>query len=400
MRAFALQLTITIAAAGFAGAALLSGLDRLAAQDGAIPAGIPAVIHWPYARNAPINAAYIAASRHDFGTAIPLMNAALLSDPVDETVIGGLGRVRLTAGDPAGADDAFRVSATRGWRDQVTHGYWMAQSIAVGDFQSAALQADALLNDPLGEPAREQVYNALLEYDGGRNALASRLRARPNWASGVVFDVDHATADQLAARADLIARTGPGVWTCFQTGALIDRLIEAGDTRNATAVHNASCVPGGRPDPSGNALNDPHFVRFATEPRASQFDWFATYSSDVTISPLTNAAGHGGVQIAASRGVAEQVIAQRVAIGPGTYTLTWQMPDSDPASAGKLAAGIECGTDLATAAPGTPVPGKPGTFAVTLRFAGNCATPTLTFWLRPTDRTVTLDAVTLARAGP
>jgi hypothetical protein len=353
------RVTITVAAIAFAGAALLSGLDRLAAQDHAITAPI----HWPYARNAPVNAAYTAAMHHEFGIALPLMNQALLADPVNETMIGGLGRVRLSAGDSSGADAAFRVSAQRGWRDQVTHAYWMQKSIDAGDLGAAALHADALLSAPLSEPERESVYNALMEYDEGRNALAARLRTHPSWSLGLFLDIDHATTDELAAHADVIARTGPGVWTCQDTSVLIDRLIAAGDTRDALAARNATCAHGARADGSGNVINDPRFVRFLTEPPASQLDWLAPDSADVTIGPVTNGAARGGVQITSARGIAEQVMTQRVAIVPGTYTLTWQMPHADPAATGRLVAGLDCATDLAKATPGTPVAGQPGIFS-------------------------------------
>lgn len=159
MRRSILRVTTTLAALASAGAVLLSGLDQLAAQDPAIPAAL----HWPYARNAVVNTAYAATMHREFGIALPLMSQALLADPVNETMIGGLGRVRLSAGDSSGADAAFRVSARRGWRDQVTHAYWMQKSIDAGDMGTAALHADALLSAPLTEPEREQVYNALLE---------------------------------------------------------------------------------------------------------------------------------------------------------------------------------------------------------------------------------------------
>lgn len=395
MRVPVLQLTVTIVTAAFAGFALLSGLDRLAAGDSATPAAI----HWPYARNAPLRAAFAAANQHQSGAAAALMDQALSADPVNETLMGGLGQIRQFAGDAKGADAAFRVSAQRGWRDQATHFYWFKQSIEAADFNTAAIHADALLNAPLTPQERDQVFAALLEYDEGRNALAARLRKRPLWALGMALDIDHASPDQLAAQADVIARTGPGVWSCLDTAGLIDRLIDAGDMRDALAAHDATCAQSARQARLGNIVNDAHFIRYFTEPHASQLDWSAPDSADILINPASNAPAHGGAEITSTRGVTERVMAQRVGILPGTYSLTWQMPNTDPAALGNLVAGLGCDSDLARTAAGTAVPGKPGTFALSIRFAGDCPAPTLAFWLRPTSKPVTLDSVTLDRTG-
>ena len=212
----------TALAAGFAGLAVLSGLDRLAADNPATPA----LTEWPYARNAPYNVALTAAAGHHWALSEALITRVIAAEPVNEHVIGALGQIRLGAGNTNGADAAFRVSAQRGWRDPATHVYWMKQSIDAADFTAAALHADALLRMPLGVSAHDQILDSLLEYDEGRTALAMRLRGRPSWSNDFVVKLDALSNDALIAHADVANRAGAHAFTCPETAGFINRLVE------------------------------------------------------------------------------------------------------------------------------------------------------------------------------
>ena len=385
--------TGTVLAAAFAALAALSGLDRIAADN----SGLPVMTDWAYARNAPYKDALAAATGNHWALSEALISRAIAADPVNEHLIGGLGQLRLARGNPGGADTAFRVSAQRGWRDPATHLYWMKQSIAAADFTTAALHADALLRMPLGDAAHDQILVMLLEYDEGRTALAMRLRNHPNWAHEFAVSIDTVSDDALMARADVIGRAGPGIWTCDETSGLINWLITHGSSREARTVHVRSCAQSaGRSD---NIVNDTHFVRLLADGPASGLDWVAPDNSDVAIGPAKGGTSSTGVQVTTSRGVTLRVLAQRVFAERGTYRLTWRMPDTDAASARALVATMGCNADLGAALAGTVVPGRPDTYQADIPFAGNCAAPAVAFWLRPSAKSVTLDDVTLINRG-
>jgi hypothetical protein len=374
---------------------MLSGLDRLATED----AEMPAAVHWPYARSAPYNAALQASAKRQWDAAEALMTQALYADPVSEHGIGGLGQVRLWAGDTAGADAAFRISMQRGWRDPATHLYWMMQSINVADFATATIHADALLREPIDDKGRAQIVNPLLEYDGGRDALAARLRQRPQWADAFVWDIENEPAEALRARADVVVRAGRGIWSCPTARGLVDRLIKYDLADDAKAVHGVGCVPASKPTSAdrrnADLINDPTFTLFLAGGYTSVLDWHAPDTADEVIDSTSGGDNRPGLHITTTRGVAMRVLSQRVVVHPGTYRLTWQM--SDAAAARGLRAEMKCDSDLAGAASAEPVAGSRNAYAVNLHFAGDCMAPTLAFWIVPPTRAVTLNAVHLER---
>jgi hypothetical protein len=382
------QLAATLAVAAYAGAAWLSGTDRLAKDDPSVRASLA----WPYAANALVNAAHDASRDHDWGRADALMSRALLTDPVHESVVGGLGQIRLDAGDHAGAETAFRVSVLRGWRDPATHLFWMAKSLDYGDMTAASLHADALLRQALDYKQRDAIINPLLEYNEGRDAVARRLDGRPPWAALFTYGIDNESDEALAARADVIGRTrAPGIWSCLDTSGLIDRLISAGYATEARRAHDVTCTE------SGRLINDGHFVRYLADGRASTMDWLTPAAGDIAIGPTRDGAGRTGIQITQSRGVTLLVLAQRLVTPPGLYRLRWSMPDTDPATAAHLLAGIDCVPDLARSRAGTPVEDKSYTYTADFRIGPDCPIPTLGFWLQPTPKAVSVDDVTLIR---
>jgi hypothetical protein len=376
------KLAASAALIAFAGAVLASGLDRLA--DG--NPDIPALLHWAYALNGPFNAAQAAiAGRHD-AQAVPLMAQALDADPVDEAVIGGLGQARLLAGDAAGADAAFRVSVQRGWRDGPTHSYWLARSIAFGDFAAASIHADALLRQPRDPAARDQVLFQMLDYDPGRDALAARLRLKPSWQRDFPAKIDNQPVEVVAAIADVATRAGPGLWPCRDTVSLINRLVDTNQIDDARKVYRISC-------PAGPGLvHDARFQRWRAEGQNSSLDWTTPDSADAVISPVQ--AATTGLEIAVSRGVSMRVLSQRVPAPAGTYRLTWRMPGTPAADAHDLVAGFDCALDLGQTHPGAPVN---GVYSAVYRFDGSCLAPTLAFWVVPPGKVVTVDDVTLVR---
>jgi hypothetical protein len=384
------HLAASLAVAAYAGVALASGLDRLAGEDPSVPA--PA--NWAFARNAPVNAAWAAEGKHHWREASGLMTRALLVDPVNESIIGGLGLVRLKSGDAIGADAAFRVSAQRGWRDEATHLYWMDASIKAGDLPLAAVHADALLRSGIDDRTRNMVLDTMMQYEEGRDALATRLRLRPPWGEVFAWGVDGEPIGELVARVDVIGRTGPGIWPCPATTGLIDRLVDAGYADEARKAHDVSCAQSAQP------VNDPRFVRFVAQGPASMLDWQAEQSGDVAINaePAGTGAQAGPplLHLAVSKASTTLVLRQRVIVPAGTYRITWHMPDTDPAGVPALTVGLDCDADLARTLAGTAIAGQRAAYAATIRFDGKCPAPVLAFWLKP-SKDVTLADISMLR---
>ena len=377
----------------FAFLATLSGLDRLAERD----AGGPGVANWPYAHYVPLNVAVAAAARHDWAAAETMLARAIEADPLNERIIGALGEVRLRAGNATGADAAFRVSVLRGWRDLSTHSYWLVKSVELGDFRSAGLHTDALLRLPLNQQTQSAIISMLLEYDEGRNALATRLRGSPPWAHDFVVDILPVSDAELAARADVISRAQIDLWTCLDTGGMVDRLVKAGSLHEASIVRNASCAAPGKQVAGnlvpGNLVNDGNFARYLAEGRASILDWRAPDDSNITVE----AANPSGIRISTSGGVTQTVLSQRIIAPVGRYRLTWKMPGTNPAQAGSLLVDLACEPDLSKAVQGTLVPATSDTYSAEFNLAQGCPLSVLNFWLKPSRQAITIDRVKIER---
>ncbi|OYU33079.1 MAG: hypothetical protein CFE35_22130, partial [Novosphingobium sp. PASSN1] len=228
------------AAAGliaFAIAALLSGTDR---QSREFP-NAPSVIGWPYDTGAARSRAISAFVQNGPKSAIAFARRAILSDPISAQPISLLGRSQLYAGQAQEARKTFEVAGQLGWRDGMTQIYWLDQALQVGDIKVAAERLDALLRQSPLDENRDRFLAIVSATPEGRAAIAQRLKAVPAWVGVYVNDVKDLPVEQLAQRADVVLRTGRGVWPCSASANITQKLIDSNMLPEAQAVWRGNC---------------------------------------------------------------------------------------------------------------------------------------------------------------
>ncbi|EGD57218.1 hypothetical protein Y88_3526 [Novosphingobium nitrogenifigens DSM 19370] len=361
-------------------AALASGTDRLAEQH----PGMPSLIGWPYDYGAAVQRSRFTMAAKDYTGTSALLARALRSAPVDQFIIGALGRMQLAAGETDKASRTFAVSAALGWRDGGTQIYWLQKGIEVGDFQAAVLRADSFLRQADDETGRNQVVDSLSDYEEGRDALAERIRAtHPLWANQFTYHIDALPPEKLADRADIIRRAGPGIWSCKDTWSLISRLVDAGYLDEAATVRKMSCGA------SPGIVHDPDFALINLDSPNSSLDWNVPHRGDVNIQSDREANGHPLLRFTVSSPSTLEILAQRILVGSGTYRISWRSPGTSSATLRKMSVSLDCASDLSDANPGQPAPS--GAYAVTTTFDGSCPAPVLAFWLSPNQQATITD---------
>ena len=184
-----------VGGAAFMLLAIGNGLDRMAHQAPAISARLPQVFV--------VNAREVAgedALARDPRAALALATALVARAPVEPDSTALLGAARLANGDDAGADRAFRVAGTLGWRVPVTQAYLEQVAVDDGDLPMAARRMDALLRlDPrrLHDPATLAPFE---DDPAGQAALVYRMLARPLWLGWYIGEADQMPAALLARR--------------------------------------------------------------------------------------------------------------------------------------------------------------------------------------------------------
>ena len=385
------RLRQTAAAAGliaFAIAALLSGTDR---QSREFPSA-PSVIGWPYDTGAARARAISAFVQNGPKSAIAFARRAILSDPISAQPISLLGRAQLYAGQAQAARKTFEVAGQLGWRDGMTQIYWLDQALQMGDIKVAAERLDALLRQSPRDENRDRFLAIVSATPEGRAAIAQRLKAMPTWTTVYVGDVKDLPAEQLAQRADVVLRTGRGVWPCSASAIITQKLIDSNMLAEAQAVWRGTCAA------SNSLVFDGGFDQLDTTMATRGFDWQLSSRGDVDVVPAMDTAGNRLLDIAVSAPRTLPVLSQLVVLQPGTYRLTWKTPDTDPAKARALQVTLDCTATLGKAAAGTPATGQPGTWTQNFAVDQTCKAQRLIFWLPP-NTPIHLDDVTLAGPG-
>lgn len=374
------------ALAAYTALALASGLDRMAPQS----PGQATLRGLGYGAGAALAGAGEALREGRPAEALALAAHALRANPVDTHVVGTYATALLRNGQAAAADRAFRVSGALGWRDDPTQIYWFAQGLKLGDAPLAARHLDALLRQNPVLPDRDRYLATLLTYDEGRSALAEQLRARPDWAYAFITLVDPLGADDLAARADTVRRTGRGAWACADSGPLVDRLVDAELYAEAAGVMRTTCPDNGRLPRDGGLehLDGAH--------AANALDWNVTRRGDILTVPGTGPTGQRRLGLSVTAVATTAVLWQRLVIPPATYHLTWQMPDTASGDAAALLVTLACTQELDDARSGQIEDHLSSRYGIDLTVAPTCPAPILTFWLQP-NHPVNLAAISLTR---
>jgi hypothetical protein len=373
-------------AAALAGCALFvavavgNGFDRIAAS---YPARAPAVPRLFAAQSlGPRGDAALLA--HDPATAATLGARYVDAAPLDPSASALLGAGRLVAGDPAGAEAAFRVAGQLGWRVGVTQRYWLARALQLGDWRVGAQRLDALLRQ---QPTLVKEVGLLLPFEvdpAGRAELLARMALRPDWLGHYAADQEDLPDDAVTRRAGVLidlARAGVAVG-CPAARQLVAVLVARGAVGVAQQLWRAQC--GGGP----GLIHDPHFAQASLTEAQSPLEWEIGASSDLE---LAFSADSGPRQLTV-RGPARapQLIARQfVVLAPGRYRVSWRS-----AAGGGIEAGLGCRADNPTPLPASFNPAS-GRWQAELTADAACAGRWLSFSIRPGVNADSLGEVSL-----
>ncbi len=381
------KLTSTIAAVALValgGIVVLSGTDRIAVD--AMRA--PSLQGWPYDIGASRSRATQALIGDGPARAIPYIQRAIMTDPLDSRIVGLLGRARLVAGEEEAAETAFRVSGQLGWRDPNTQIYWMGKALQVGDAKVAAERVDALLRQfPSFEP-RDQLIAALLESPNGKAELANRLKLAPLWSDVFTNPSMDLPAAQIARRGEVMRMVGPSVFECAKSTQLVSILIARDLLSDAMALWRTNCL-----GPT-SLIYDGGFEKIDTTQTTRGFDWQLSNRGDVDLQIEEATPGNRQLQVMVNAANTVSVLSQLVVLAPGRYRLSWRMPDTDADAARALSISFDCKGSLGKALQGQPTDAKSG-YAIDFNTDSACPATPLQFWLRP-KVSVRLDEVRLS----
>ena len=372
------RLIATVAVLSVAFACLGSGLDRIAVKSFGVAAAVPAPLRAQSLR--PL--AQVAMIAGQPAAAVRLAAAAVAADPVDPASSALLGGARMLANDYPGAEQAFRVAASFGWREPLTQRYWYAAALQSRDYPRAAERLDALLRVNGNLPDAAALLAPLESDPEGRVALIQRLRERPRWLPGYLRVGADLDGEALVRRSQVLVELAAGgaplgcqMVTSWARGALA-----RGDRASAERMWQAHC-PGAAND---GLLADGEFDQLGNE-TAAPFGWQVERSGDVSVRPEVYSEGYR-LSLRNRASFSRRVLRQPVALAPGRYRLR------GAGATGTFAASLGCGK-----APAMPrlVEGDLASEGQVLTVFEACDRLELAIWLRPTGEAVTLDRVTL-----
>jgi hypothetical protein len=332
----ALRLGLGVAGAiGYAAVALGSGLDRMSDDRPSASRLVP-----PFFRvNAARSLAASALERRQFDSAVAEARRAVAHDPVDARSSGMLGRAYYQSGKWGPAYNAFAFAGTLGWREPVTQIYWMENALQSGRLDIAADRLDALLRQAPAFPQRNLLLAQLEATPAGREQIARRLAARPDWIETYFRDAPSLELAALSARsevADVLALKG-GVRSCKLVSPLIRALFDNGRVDSAWEVWRDHCpAPGESPVPT-----DGGFERAQLTGPLTPFDWRFTDDGAIAVSLRRGLSGQAAM--VSSSAPEEKVFAsQMLRLRPGRYTVEWRALNANGAPSGAVGVNIAC----------------------------------------------------------
>ena len=223
----------------YAGLAIGSGYDRLAADHPALADRIPSLFA--------VNAREVAAQNRlttDPAAATALAEQLVARAPVEPASTALLGAARYAAGDLPGAERAFRVAGQLGWRVPLTQAYWRQAALAQGDYPVAAQRLDALFRQN-PELLHDPATLAPFENDAGAQAAwVDRLATRPPWLGWYIGADDQVPAEVLARRVPALLLLGDRgvVLGCAAITPAVLALTKAGLAGAADALRHKHCL--------------------------------------------------------------------------------------------------------------------------------------------------------------
>lgn len=310
----------------------------------------------------------------------------------------------MAAADSPAAGQSWRVASAMGWRDDATQLWALQQALANGQFDVAAIRADALLRtNRTTRPQNWSVIRTAALEPRFRAALVERMMLDPDWRGRLLVLPPDPSDAEVAGTYEIVRALAetPKPPTRSEAKSTLAALIDRNQHRRAWQLFERLFLPAG----GGARLPKIDFDSRAleTSSEATPFDWTLRRSDDLLVSFEQ---GDGVVRlVVGSSGNSAARAAQRlVALPPGSYRLAFQMRgDTDAPEA--LPISVYCvGSDQPLArSPVAPLNGtglEPREFAFAV--PGECPMLLLAVEAKPSDgpRRAEFERLSLSRLQP
>lgn len=259
------------------------------------------------------------AEKIDWARVSAAARAALRSDPLTEPALGLYGLGLDGQGQPATAQQAMEMGATRSLRDPVPHVWLYDSALQRGDYAGAIEHADVVIRSRPG--LRYTLFNSMRELvvaPQGVEALSAALQRNPPWRTEFLLmaaDNQPTLAGTTALFADLQGSPAPP--TPLELGRLLTNLVQAGAFQEALFLW-MSVLPAYQ-FATLDYLSNGDF-RFA--PSGLPFDWtiLPVQGADISIEATADAEDALRVQFYRGR-IDFSNVSKLLVLPPGRYVL-------------------------------------------------------------------------------
>jgi O-antigen ligase len=277
------------------------------------------------------------ASRH-LPAARTLALRALMRSPLDPAAVRTLA---VTAPGGGASSNAWTVAANMGWRDPPTQVWAMRRAFRNGEFEIAALRADALLRT--GREAGTLFLGQIRSFAQNpefRREFLKRLALNPGWRLSFFSMPADVPDEQLQAAVATLRDLASGGAKPRRAEArdAIAALINKKRYSEALALYHLVVGP---QFTSGRTLTDSGFG-FSTDDyltKTTPFDWRITNQPGANAS--IEASGRRTLLISSDGETKAQVASRYVALAPGNHLLSYQRRGSADSPEG-IAVVVSC----------------------------------------------------------
>lgn len=212
---------------------------------------------------------------------------AVLAVPMDVRTVRVLGQA-LEARDPAASTRVMRVAEQLSWRDTPTTMWVLRDAALANDLPRAIVQMDVLARRQIQPELIQQLFQASLDDDRSRRAMATTLAGNPPWRGRFFASLRTTLSPQAHGRMEamlnlLDATRSPA--TPPERMTFIDRMVDTGDGARARAYWARTF--GIAPAAAARTPYDPAFAAIAARPKnavVSPFEWKLNADADAFVA--------------------------------------------------------------------------------------------------------------------
>jgi hypothetical protein len=278
--------------------------------------------------------------------------AALDSTPYAVIAVRTLARTRERVSGPRAAEPAWQLASALGWRDKPTQFWAVLRALANAEAGIFAMRADALLRSPGDNRTTTSLVRRALTVPAVRQAFIDRLAQRPPWRPPF-FDVDQplqgkeldGTAIALLGLAGTSAEPSRRELADTIAGLISERRYQEALRLDRTFVRRRP-DPGSLIDDGGFELENTDYLRGVTP-----FDWVLSEGT----AALDRSHGRRSMSLTSEGSRGFPAVTRYVPIGPGSYTLRYQI-QGDRAAPAYLGISVICASSGALLGSSGPAP--------------------------------------------